>query len=373
MVTQDFFPGTGGIQAYMLELARHFLKRGHRVSVVCPGDANTPSPFAADADVDVIRLKIHSSWLFLPLLFRLRGILRRTRPDVVVYAQWQGTLPGLLLPRAARRHRSLCLAHGRELLTSVLWPFHGPLCRAAFRRADVAIPVSSAIEAMLRRIGRPAGRVAVVHPGVDATLFRPADATSRAAARGRYNLGDAPVILSIARMVPRKGFDLLIRAMARVLAQKPEARLVLGGEGPEEPGLRALVRQLNMEHAVLFIGRIPAGELVAHYGMADVFAMPSRQGPRDVEGFGIVLVEAGACGVPAVATRTGGIVDAVADGDTGLLVAQEDEAALAAALLRLLNDPAEAARMGARARERILAGLTWEATGDRFLDLMRDA
>lgn len=371
IVTQDFFPETGGIQAYMLELARHFRARGHHVGVICPGRADAPSPFPPD--VEVTRIAIHSSWLFLPLMLRLRGLLRKARPDVVVYAQWQSSLPELLLPRARRRHRSLCLAHGRELLTSVLRPFHGPLCRAAFRRADVAIPVSSAIEAMLRRIGRPTGRVVVVHPGVDAARFRPAEASARAEVRARYGLGEAPVILSIARMVPRKGFDLLIRAMARVLARRPDARLVLGGEGPEEPGLRVLARTLNVEHAVLFIGRIPGEALVAHYGMADVFAMPSRQGPRDVEGFGIVLVEAGACEVPVVATRTGGIVDAVADGVTGLLVAQEDEAALAAAILRLLDDPAEAARMGARARERILAGLTWEATGDRFLDLMRDA
>jgi phosphatidylinositol alpha-1,6-mannosyltransferase len=369
IVTQDFFPETGGIQAYMLELARHFLAQGHQVGVICPGRANSPSPFPPD--VEVTRFATHSSWLFLPLLFRMRGILRKTRPDVVVYAQWQSSLPELLLPRAMRRHRSLCLAHGRELLTSVLRPFHGPLCRAAFARADVAIPVSSTIETMLRRIGRPAGRVAIVHPGVDAMRFRPSPASVRAQARAEYGLGDAPVILSIARMVPRKGFDLLIGAMPRVLAQRPDARLVLGGEGPEEQSLRALARRLNVERAVLFIGRIPGEALVPHYGMADVFAMPSRQGARDVEGFGIVLVEAGACEVPVVATRTGGIVDAVADGDTGLLVAQEDEAALAAAILRLLDNPAEAARMGARARERVLAGLTWEATGDRFLDLMR--
>lgn len=387
IVTQDFFPETGGIQAYMLELARHFRARGHHVGIVCPGPSSAPSPFPPD--VPVTRFNIHSSWLFLPLLFRLPRLVHAGRYDIVVYAQWQSSLPELLMPREKRRHRSLCLAHGRELLTSVLRPVHGPLCRAAFRRADVAIPVSSTIETMLRRIARPAGRIAIVHPGVDATKFTPLSTHAGGAPepaetridtrerspllRARYGLTDEPVILAIARMVPRKGFDLLIKAMPRVLAASPRAHLVLGGEGPEQSALRALARDCGVEHAVRFIGRIPAGDLVDHYRMANVFAMPSRQGPRDVEGFGIVLVEAGACGIPVVATRTGGIVDAVADGDTGILVPQEDVGALADALTRFLQDPAEAARAGRRARARVLAGLTWRATGDRFLELMADA
>lgn len=380
IVTQDFFPETGGIQAYMLELARHFRAGGHHVGIVCPGTAASPSPFPSG--VPVTRFRIHSSWLFLPLLLRLPRIIRAGRYDVVVYAQWQSSLPELFMPRARRRHRSLCLAHGRELLTSVLRPFHGPLCRAAFRRADVAIPVSSAIADLLRRIGRPAGRVAIVHPGVDAVRFAPLQPPSSSGPAGathgardlrtRYGLGDAPVILSIARMVPRKGFDLLIRAMPRILASVPHAQLVLGGGGPQKPALQALARAHGVDNAVHFVGRVPDETLVDHYRMANVFAMPSRQGPRDVEGFGIVLVEAGACELPVVATRTGGIVDAVADGETGILVPQEDVTALADALIRYLRDPGEAARTGRRARARVLEGLTWRATGDRFLGLMRE-
>jgi phosphatidylinositol alpha-1,6-mannosyltransferase len=365
IVTQDFPPVTGGIQSFIFELAAHFHKRGHTVRVLCPGAPGTPSPLPPE--VEVTRVNIHSSWLFLPLLFRLPGLLRRGGYDVVLFAQWQSSLPQLLVPRAARRYLSLCPAYGRELLTSVLIPFHRLLCRAAFRNVDVAVPISTPVEAMLRRIGRPRGRVALIHPGVDPMRFRPG---SSGGLRDRYGVGGAPLILAISRLVRRKGHDLLIRALSRVLESLPDARLLLGGRGPEEQALRALALELGVERAVIFAGRIADDEMVEHYRMADLFALPSRQGPRDVEGFGIVCLEAGGCEVPSVATNTGGIADAVVDGETGLLVPQEDVPALADALLRLLRNPEEAKAMGRRARARILEGLTWEATGDKYLALM---
>ena len=369
IVTQDFPPVTGGIQSFIYELARHFHKRGHYVRVICPGAPGTPSPLPAD--VDVTRVNIHTSWLFLPLIFRLPRILREGEFDVVLFAQWQGSLAELLVPRAARRYLTLCPAYGRELLTSVLRPFHGVLCRAAFRRFDVAVPISAPVETLLRRIGRPRGRVALIHPGVDPVKYCPdVSGAGGESLRTRYGIGDAPVILAISRLVHRKGHDLLIRAMPRILERVPTARLVLGGKGPEEPVLRALVAELGVEKAVIFAGRVPDDEMVEHYRLADVFALPSRQSGKDVEGFGIVCLEAGGCEVPSVATKTGGIVDAVADEESGLLVPQEDVGALAAALLRLLENPEECRAMGKRARARILKGLTWEATGDQYLALM---
>ena len=365
VVTQDFPPETGGIQSYMFELASHFHQRGHQVTVICPGARNTPSPLPPE--VEVIRVRIHSSWLFLPLMFRLPRMLRERGFTHVVYAQWQGFLSELLLPRKAVQHQSLCLVCGRELLTSVLIPFHKILCRFSFRRIDVAVPISGAVEALLRETGRPRGKIARVHPGVDPVRFHPVDAGFL---RTRYDLEEGPVILSMARMVHRKGMDVLVRSFARVLQSVPSAWLVLGGDGPESSTLRALAVELNVADRVRFPGRIPEEELAAHYSLASVFALPSRQGPRDVEGFGIVYLEAGACEIPVVGTRTGGVVDAVQDGITGLLVPQEDVEALTTALFRLLENPEEAREMGMAARRRIVSTLTWESTGDKFLEAM---
>ena len=365
VVTQDFPPETGGVQAYLFELVQHFHRRGNSVTVVCPGSKSTPSPLPPE--VKVIRVGIHSSWLFLPLLFRLPRLLKEGEFTHVVYAQWQGVLSELLLPHRARKHQSLCLVCGRELLTSVLIPFHGLLSRWAFRQVDVAVSISAAVESLFRTRIPFTNRLVRIHPGVDPERFHPVDAQFL---RKRYDLDGGPVVVCIARMVHRKGMDLLIKAFAKVLRRIPSARLILGGDGPEAIALRNLVAELGIADRVCFTGRISDSELVMHYSLATIFALPSRQGPRDVEGFGIVYLEAGACDVPVIGTRTGGIVDAVEEGVTGLLVPQEDVDSLTIALLRLLENPEEARQLGRHARQRILRALTWEQTGDQFLKVM---
>ncbi len=368
VVTQDFPPETGGVQSYLFELARHFHSRGQDVTVVCPGSANTPSPLPPD--VKVIRVNIPTSWLFLPLMFRLPRILREGGFSHVVYAQWQGVLSEILLPRSAKKHQSLCLVCGRELLTSVLIPFHGILSRWTFRRVNIAVPISRAVEALLRERIPATGRIVQVHPGVDPNRFHPVDAHSL---RARYGLDDGPVVMCIARMVHRKGMDLLIKAFSDVLKQAPTTWLVLGGDGPEAAALRNLALELGIADRVRFVGRISDSELALHYSLASVFALPTRQSKKDVEGFGIVYLEAGGCEVPVIGTRTGGVMDAVEENVTGLLIPQEDIEALTAALTRLLKNPEEARQMGRSARQRILRELTWKHTGDAFLELMNGA
>ena len=172
IVSQDFPPVTGGIQVYLFELARHFHKRGHKVTVVCPGRADTPSPLPPE--VEVIRIRIHTSWLFLPLMFRLPGILKRGGYTHVLYAQWQVALSELFISRATKVHQSLCLFHGRETLRSIFGPFHRFFCRLAFRHIDVGIPNSHEVMRLTRLAGQPTCPLHLVHPAVDPSLFRPA-------------------------------------------------------------------------------------------------------------------------------------------------------------------------------------------------------
>jgi phosphatidylinositol alpha-1,6-mannosyltransferase len=374
IVTQDFPPEQGGIQTYVLELAKGFLARGHAVRVICPGSAKDPDPLPGLKDL--VRLPGPSSFLWVPLLAYLPGYLRRN-PGVthVLYAQWQSAVPAALLLRgkpgdgngAAGRRKSYCLVHGRELLTSVFGPLAPAFMRRVFRSLDGAFPNSNAVLELTRAKAAPACPLHLVHPGVDPDQYRPADP---AFLRQRYGLDGAPVIVSITRMVARKNLGRLIEALPGVRAAVPGATLVLGGTGPQRETLMKQAADLGLGDAVRFPGRVADGEMAAHYSLADVFALPSLSVGKDVEGFGIVYLEAGACEVPVLGGLGGGVPDAVADGETGLLVDPESTDAIRDALIRLLQDRETSKAMGLRARVRVERGFTWSAAADRVLGLI---
>jgi phosphatidylinositol alpha-1,6-mannosyltransferase len=379
LVTQDFPPEEGGIQTYLLELARRFVARGHAVRVLCPAVVGAPAGAGRPGDTgvgpsspvsgleDLVRVRAPgSSFLWSRLLTYLPGYLKRN-PSVerVLYAQWQGAAGALFAPKGGRKE--YCLVHGRELLTSVFGPLHAPLLRRAFARLDGAFPNSNEVMRLTRERARPACPLHVVHPGVDPQAFRPVDAGFL---RARYGLGDAPVIVSLGRMVARKNLAGLIAALPAVRQAVPGARLLLGGTGPERADLQERAAALGLRDSVLFPGRIADGEMAAHYSLADAFCLPSLASEKDVEGFGIVYLEAGACEVPVVGGRAGGVPDAVADGETGLLVDPRSREELADALIALLSDRARGKAMGRRARERVLRDFTWESCADRMLALL---
>jgi phosphatidylinositol alpha-1,6-mannosyltransferase len=162
------------------------------------------------------------------------------------------------------------------------------------------------------------------------------------------------VVLCVGRLVERKGQDVLIRSLPQVAAAVPEVLCVLAGSGADRSRLEELARDLGVADRVCFLGFVPETELPGCYAAADVFAMPSRYLPSagDVEGFGIVFLEANAAGVPVVGGRSGGVEEAVRDGYTGLLVDPEDPAAVAGALTRLLQDEGLRRQLGAQGRER---------------------
>jgi phosphatidylinositol alpha-1,6-mannosyltransferase len=215
-----------------------------------------------------------------------------------------------------------------------------------------------------------------VHPAVDPELFRPAAPEVLAPMRARFGIAaDAPVILALSRMVPRKNMHGILRAFPDVLREFPEARLVLAGEGPERAALGRLAEELGIAARVIFPGVIRQEPFIREHGasiysLADVFVMPCLGSETDVEGFGIVYLEAGACEVPVVGSRVGGIPDAVVEGETGLLVDPARPGELSAALLDLLRRPDRGRSLGVAARRRILRELTWEKTGDAVLGLM---
>jgi phosphatidylinositol alpha-1,6-mannosyltransferase len=174
--------------------------------------------------------------------------------------------------------------------------------------------------------------------------------------------------LSVGRLVSRKGFDLALQALPLIRQQVPDVHLEIAGDGPERPRLEQMVSELELQTAVTFSGRLSDQELLAAYQHAHLFIMPAREelANASVEGFGIVYLEASACGLPVVATRTGGVAEAVQDGRTGLLIPPDDPIALATAVTTLLQNPEKMHQMGANGREWIANQMNWDVAAQQL-------
>jgi L-malate glycosyltransferase len=236
------------------------------------------------------------------------------------------------------------------------------------RHVDLAVGVSASVLAGLRGDGVPEARLRVIYNGIDtARLDRGGAAadTGDAAAGLRSGLGlaaDTPLVAAVGSLIPRKGHDVLLRALA--LLRPGSARLAIAGDGPERPALERLAAELGVAGQVAFLGYCAdPGPL---YRAADIVALASRG-----EALPLVLLEAGCLARPVVATAVGGVAEAVADGVTGLLVPPDDPPALAAALARLVGEPATRARMGAAGRERVLARFSIGQMTAGFLEVYR--
>ena len=237
--------------------------------------------------------------------------------------------------------------------------------RSLLRSAAVFIAPSqwTAVECrkLLQELELPdaAERVRVVPLGTDPDRFRP-DPAAAEAFRLRRGLPDGPWLVTVARLVPHKGIDSGIRLLAALSAQYPHLRYLVVGRGPFEAELRRLAESLGVADRVHILSDVTDAELPAAYAFGDIYLGLSRPDGLDIEGFGISLVEAAACGLPVVAGASGGIADAVADGESGMLVDPQDVGAATAAVQQLLGCPALAQKLGAAGRDRVLRGFTWE-------------
>ena len=369
LVTNDFPPRAGGIQSYLHTFAMQLPPE--QLVVYAPrwrGDSHVR--FDAEQPFEVVR---HPTTLMLPtplVLRRARKIMRSRGCETV----WFGAAaPLALLGPALRRagaQRIVATTHGHEVGWSML-----PGARQALRRiGDSADAITYVSRYTRGRFSAAFGAQAALEylpPGVDTETFKP-DPAARARLRARYGLGEAPVIVCLSRLVPRKGQDQLIRALPQIRGRAPGARLVIVGGGPYAERLHALAASTGMGEHVLFTGSVPTDELAAHHNMADVFAMPcrTRGAGLDVEGLGIVFLEASACGVPVVAGDSGGAPETVVEGETGHVVDGRSVDEIVDAIATVLVDPARAAAMGAAGRRWVETSWRWDDLADRLQRLL---
>lgn len=371
LVTQDFPPRRGGIQTYALELAKRLAARCQAFAVIAP-KADGMEAVDRGFDFRVFR-RGTSDTLVAAAAPVLAELCLREGFERSLHAQWS-TAPAALALRGMGRLRQVSVAaHGRELL---LAPWRASLLaqrgydgvrRKALCGADRVLAGSEYTASLAKDLGVRDERLVVTRYGTDPSRFHARDASSL---RERLGLVGRPVLLTIARLVERKGIDSVLAALPGVKRAVPEVAYVVVGDGPERERLGTLAREAGVADSVTFVGPVADDELPLWYSLGDVFVMPSRSEPPDVEGFGIVFLEAGACERPVVAARAGGVPDAVADGISGLLVTPGDTGELADKLCELLLDPQRAAELGRRGRERVLSELNWDRITERTLEAL---
>jgi phosphatidylinositol alpha-1,6-mannosyltransferase len=249
------------------------------------------------------------------------------------------------------------------------------LKRTVLRNATAVITISRyTTEQALRRGARP-GHVVVIAPGVDSARYRPdLDGT---AIRARHHLGERPVLVTVGRLAPTaqyKGHDTVIKALPAIRRHVGEVAYLVVGTGPDQPRLEALATQVGVSAHVVFAGYVSDAELPSYFAAGDVFVMPNRVDPlgkgEATEGFGMVFLEAAACGLPVIAGNNGGARDAVVHEQTGLLLDVPDAAHVAEAAGCLLTDRPLARRLGAQGRERVLREFTWDRSAARLARLI---
>ncbi|KUH64917.1 alpha-(1-2)-phosphatidylinositol mannosyltransferase [Mycolicibacterium novocastrense] len=370
LVTNDFPPRRGGIQSYLQALVDHLVADGRHTLTVYAPKWKGADEFDRDAPYRVVR---HPTTLMLPepsVSSRMRRLIEQTAAETV----WFGAAAPLALmaplARGAGARRVIASTHGHEVGWSML-----PLARNALRRigsgTDAVTYVSQYTRRRFASAFGPHAALEHLPPGVDTDRFTP-DEVARAQLRARYRLGNRPVVVCLSRLVPRKGQDMLIRAMPAIRQRVPDAALVIVGGGPYRSTLHKLAHSFGVADDVVFTDAVPGDELPAHHAMADVFAMPcrTRGAGLDVEGLGIVYLEASATGVPVVAGRSGGAPETVRDGQTGVVVDGWDVGAIAAAVGDLLADPDRAVRMGAAGRRWVVDNWQWHTQAKRLSNLL---
>jgi phosphatidyl-myo-inositol dimannoside synthase len=362
LVTNDFPPKIGGIQSYLHELWRRLPPED---ATVLTTDHHGAAAWDAAQSFRVVRAPERQFFPTTSLARRIDQLAREVDAGVIFLDPW---LPlGHLGPRL-RAAPFVTIVHGAEVTVPGRLPGSRHLGRRVLRSAAGVVAAGHYPAREATRAAGCALRGVIVPPGVDVDRFRPVDAATRVATRHEFGLDpDRPLVLGVSRLVPRKGFDVLIDAVAGL----PEVQLALAGAGRDRRRLEARASERGLGTRAHFLGRVPDGDsFPSLYACADVFAAPCRDrwGGLEAEGFGIVFLEAAAAGVPSVAGRSGGSAEAVVDGETGFVV-ESRALDVRAALDKILNDDALRVRMGAAARARAVAEFSYDRLVGRLAPL----
>lgn len=391
LLISDVFPPTvGGSGRWFWEIYRR-LPPGN--IVVAAGEAPGAEAFDAEHDLKTERLELSFSTLFIrprtlvPYARAYRSLRKLIEREEIARLHAARGVPEGLLALAVRvltGTRYCCYAHGEEVNLSnreerPAWYRRRVLgsrelafmVYLVLRGADYVIANSENTRSILtRRWGLPERKVRLLYPGVDTAWFVP---TPRdAAVRARLGWGERKVVLTVGRLQKRKGHDVMVRALATVRRRHPDMLYCIVGDGEERFNLERLVDELDLSGHVQFLGEVDEETLLACYQQCNLFVLPNREIEGDIEGFGMVLLEAQACGKPVIAGQSGGTTEAIKAPDTGLVVPCHEAETLAAAVVDLLSDASRLEHIGRAARMWAIE-FGWERSAVRAADLFQAA
>ena len=371
VLTDRFVPEQGGSITWLVETYRRYqptevvVVTGRRTSSLqATQEADQLLPFQIEripmamTDWDPTRPAAFRT--YAQMLWQVHAIRRRYQLQQVHCAK---VLPEGLVAwglHAVQQVPYLLYAHGEEIQTGLTSRKFRYLLPRIYNGATAIIANTAHTKNLLLEIGVQSEKIQVIHPGVETTAFQ-ADSMTTETVRSRHGLAQTAVLLTVGRLQRRKGQDMLIRALPSIRLRFPHTKYVIVGTGEEENSLRQLAHELDVTEQVVFAGQVSEDERAAYYAVCDIFVMPNRQIGSDIEGFGMVFLEAGAAGKPVIGGKSGGTGEAILDGQTGLRVDGTQVEEIAGAVCQLLSQPAQAQAMGARGRERVETAFTWES------------
>lgn len=376
VLTELFLPTRGGTAVWAAEVYRRLGgKDVHIVTADVPGaaavDARHPNTIHRLSLGRVAWLRPESLAMYLRFLFKSLALALTHRFDAIhAFRALPEGLVAWVVARISLRP-VVVYAHGEELTS---WGRGGKYkaMRFVLRRADRVVANSEHTRDTLLRMGIDPARVAIIYPGVDVSVFRPG--LDVAGLRDRLGIApEEPLVFSIGRLSRRKGFDQMIRAVAQLQAEGIALRYLIGGIGEDAEYLDQLIAAHRLQNRVQRIGAVSETELPRWLNACDVFAMPNREINGDNEGFGMVFIEAAACGKPSLAGEAGGTGSAVLHGQTGLRVDGASIEAVAEGLRRLLTRPEQTRELGQRALQRVEREFSWERVADKTRKLNLNA
>ena len=372
VITNDFGPRTGGIETFVMGLLERIVD--HKVVVFTSQQGDTSEydqQWFKKFGVQVIRDRSKILVPSLRVAKRAKEIAQMHNIEVVVFG---AAAPlALMAPklRKAGVKKIIALTHGHEVWWARIFPFNLAMKRIGNSVDHLTYLGEFTRQAISRSLSQKSiDSMVKIAPGIDTFHFSPqADATQR---RTELGLESKKIIISVGRLVHRKGQDKLIQAFPTIVREIPNAHLLIVGEGPYRAHLEKLVEKLSLKANVTFVGRIFYNDLPSYLSASDVFVMPSRSRffGLEVEGLGIVYLEASACAIPVVAGVSGGAPDAVQEGITGLCVDGTNIGQIAEAVIHICSDSKRATKMGLAGRNWVIEQWQWEIWSKQFNSLL---